>query len=61
MESVKNNVGILESNSFNMQYIDELDGELHDLVERRKALGSCYRLFYQKPLHLIRGGGLPSF
>lgn len=61
MESVKNNVGILESNSFDMQCIDELDGELHDLVERRKALGSCYRLFYQKPLHLVRGEGCRLF
>lgn len=49
--------GILESNSFNMNNLDTLGGELHDLVERRRVLGPCYRLFYQKPLHLVRGRG----
>ena len=49
--------GILESNSFNMNNLDALGGELHDLVERRRVLGPCYRLFYQKPLHLVRGRG----
>lgn len=61
MESAESNVGILESNSFDMRRVDELDGTLRDLVERRKALGSCYRLFYQKPLHLVRGEGCRLF
>ena len=55
MTTKKENVGILESNSFNMANIDQLEGELHDLVGRREVLGPCYRLFYQKPLHLVRG------
>ena len=50
---------ILESNSLNMNNLDTLGGELHDLVERRCVLGPCYRLFYQKPLHLVRGRGIP--
>ena len=53
--------GILESNSFNMNNLDMLGGELHDLVERRRVLGPCYRLFYQKPLHLVRGRGTRLF
>ena len=53
--------GILESNSFNMNNLDTLGGELHDLVERRRVLGPCYRLFYQKPLHLVRGRGTRLF
>ena len=61
MELAESNVGILESNSFDMRRVDELDGTLRDLVERRKALGSCYRLFYQKPLHLVRGEGCRLF
>lgn len=55
------NVGILESNSFSMANLDGLEGELHDLVARRKVLGPCYRLFYQKPLHLVRGKGTRLF
>lgn len=55
------NVGILESNSFDMSALDSLDGQLHDLVERRKSLGPCYRLFYQEPLHLVRGKGTRLF
>ena len=46
------NVGILNSNSFDMSDLDTLDGELRDLVARRSVLGPCYRLFYQRPLHL---------
>ncbi len=57
----KDNVGILESNSFSMANIDQLSGELKDLVSRREALGPCYRLFYQKPLHLVCGKGTRLF
>jgi 4-aminobutyrate aminotransferase-like enzyme len=55
------NVGILESNSFNRKNIDKLDADLRQLVERRDALGPCYRLFYQEPLHLVRGCGTRLF
>ena len=54
-------VGILESNSFNVANIDSLKGDLKSLVERRAVLGPCYRLFYQKPLHLVRGKGTRLF
>ena len=54
-------VGILESNSFNVANIDSLEGDLKSLVERRAVLGPCYRLFYQKPLHLVRGEGTRLF
>lgn len=57
----KNDVGILSSNSFNMDNLDTLTGDLHDLVARRKVLGPCYTLFYQKPLHLVRGRGCRLF
>lgn len=55
------NVGILESNSFSMDNLDTLKGDLHDLVARREVLGPCYRLFYQKPLHLVEGHGTRLF
>lgn len=61
MTEPEENVGILESNSFSMSRLDELDGNLHDLVARREALGPCYRLFYQHPLHLVRGRGTRLF
>lgn len=55
------NVGILESNSFNMNNLDKLDEDLRSIVARREVLGPCYRLFYQKPLHLVRGYGTRLF
>lgn len=60
-DAPKENVGILESNSFNMANIDQLDDDLQALVRRRAALGPCYRLFYQRPLHLVRGRGTRLF
>lgn len=59
--ATEENVGILESNSFNMDDVGKLDPELGSLVRRREALGPCYRLFYQKPLHLVRGKGCRLF
>lgn len=61
MTQSEENVGILESNSFNMDNVDQLDEELGSLVKRRQALGPCYRLFYQEPLHLVRGEGCRLF
>jgi 4-aminobutyrate aminotransferase-like enzyme len=61
MSMSKENVGILESNSFDMGNIGLLDNELGSLVKRRRNLGPCYRLFYQKPLHLVRGEGTHLF
>jgi 4-aminobutyrate aminotransferase-like enzyme len=28
------------------------------LTRRQRALGSAYRLFYEKPMHLVRGDGV---
>lgn len=61
MDCKSEDVGILESNSFNVANIDSLEGDLKSLVERRAVLGPCYRLFYQKPLHLVRGKGTRLF
>lgn len=37
----------------------DLDPEESAMIERRKALlGSAYRLFYERPLHLVRGEGV---
>ena len=46
MSQQSEDVGILESNSFDVANLDSLKGDLHDLVARRKVLGPCYRLFY---------------
>lgn len=61
MSSHEENVGILDSNSFDVANIDRLDGELKGLVARREVLGPCYRLFYQRPLHLVSGRGTRLF
>lgn len=37
----------------------DLDPEARDMIARRKALlGPAYRLFYERPLHLVRGEGV---
>lgn len=59
--SKKENVGILDSNSFDMHNLSQLEGETKQLVARRTVLGPCYRLFYQKPLHLVKGKGTRLF
>lgn len=45
MSCPEKNVGILESNSFNMNNLDKLDEGLRSMVARREVLGPCYRLF----------------
>ena len=36
----------------------EVDGSTSALIERRRALlGPAYRLFYEKPIHMVRGDG----
>lgn len=53
-------VGILESNSFNVANIDSLEGDLKSLVERRAVLGPCYRLFLPETIALgARQGNAP--
>ncbi|MFX0542257.1 aspartate aminotransferase family protein [Roseovarius sp. S4756] len=45
-------------NAFDASAADHLDPEDRALIERRaKVLGPAYRLFYEEPLHLVRGEG----
>lgn len=48
---------IMDSNSFKLKDIELLDEPTRSLVQRREILGPSYRLFYQKPLNLVRGKG----
>jgi 4-aminobutyrate aminotransferase-like enzyme len=51
----------MDSNSFKAKDLDMLDEATAALVKRREVLGSSYRLFYQKPLHFVRGLGTRLF
>lgn len=54
MEEAKSS--ILDCNRFSIDSLDELSQKTRELVERRqKVLGSSYRLFYRKPLNLVKG------
>ncbi|SEK76506.1 4-aminobutyrate aminotransferase [Roseovarius nanhaiticus] len=45
-------------NAFDATAADHLDPEDRALIDRRsKVLGPAYRLFYDEPLHLVRGEG----
>ncbi|MCD7101284.1 aspartate aminotransferase family protein [Pseudoclavibacter sp. 13-3] len=49
---------IMDTNSFSADALEQLDGETRQLVRRRlTVLGGAYRLFYQHPVHLVRGEG----
>ena len=49
---------ILDCNRFRHEDLDKLDPKTRELVERREAcMGSSYRLFYKRPLNLVRGEG----
>ncbi|SCX12584.1 aspartate aminotransferase family protein [Agrobacterium rosae] len=46
-------------NAFSREDFDRLDEKERALIARReKVLGPAYRLFYEKPLHLVRGEGV---
>ena len=46
-------------NAFDQSGADRLPTEDRELIARReKALGPAYRLFYEEPLHIIRGEGV---
>lgn len=46
------------SSYFDPADLDRLDAATGDLVRRRTdALGPAYRLFYRRPLHIVRGSG----
>ena len=49
---------ILDGNSFSAADADQLPPEDRELLaRRRRVLGPSYRLFYRRPLHLVRGAG----
>lgn len=48
---------IMDSNSFKLEDLADLDEHTRALVERRAVLGPSYRLFYRHPLNLVRGKG----
>nr|WP_197736992.1 aspartate aminotransferase family protein [Rhodococcus rhodnii] len=48
----------MDDNSFRAEHADALDPATRALTERReKSLGGSYRLFYRRPVHLVRGEG----
>lgn len=49
---------IMDTNSFRAEHADALDSETRKLTDKRsKVLGESYRLFYRKPVHLVRVKG----
>ncbi|RQN38322.1 aspartate aminotransferase family protein [Paraburkholderia tropica] len=49
-------------NGFDPSTVETLDPALRKLITRRaNILGPSYRLFYEKPLHLVRGEGVWMF
>jgi len=49
---------IMDTNSFRADDAAALDPATRDLTERRDdVLGASYRLFYRRPVHLVRGEG----
>ena len=48
---------IMDTNSFRPEMADALDPETRKLTEEREVLGPAYRLFYRKPVHLVKGRG----
>jgi 4-aminobutyrate aminotransferase-like enzyme len=48
----------MDSNSFRAEHGHALDPRTRDLTSRRETvLGASYRLFYRRPVHLVRGKG----
>jgi 4-aminobutyrate aminotransferase-like enzyme len=49
---------IMDTNSYRDEFADLLPPPERELIQRRaQLLGSAYRLFYRKPVHLVRGRG----
>lgn len=49
-------------NAFNADDFEKLPANERELIARReKVLGPAYRLFYEKPVHLVRGEGIWLF
>ena len=49
---------IMDTNSFRAEDAAALDAQAKALTQRRgRLLGDSYRLFYRRPVHLVRGQG----
>ena len=49
---------IMDTNSYSDKNISMLDEQTRELIQRReKYMGGAYRLFYRKPVNLVRGEG----
>ncbi|MFT8357351.1 MAG: aspartate aminotransferase family protein [Bifidobacterium aquikefiri] len=48
---------IMDTNSFRPEMESALDPQTRQLTRERAVLGPAYRLFYRKPVHLVRGRG----
>ncbi|XOQ63003.1 MAG: Aminotransferase [Bifidobacterium crudilactis] len=48
---------IMDTNSFRPGMEEGLDPETRKMAHEREVLGPAYRLFYRKPVHLVRGKG----
>ncbi|MEQ9892815.1 aspartate aminotransferase family protein [Pectobacterium aroidearum] len=49
---------IMDTNSFRAEHADALGADIRTLTDKRsRVLGESYRLFYRKPVHLVRGEG----
>ena len=49
---------IMDTNSFRAEHAAALSPDIRRLTDKRsKVLGESYRLFYRRPVHLVRGAG----
>ncbi|CAM3716916.1 5-aminovalerate aminotransferase DavT [Vibrio aerogenes CECT 7868] len=49
---------IMDTNSFRAEHAAQLDEQTRQLTDKRAhVLGESYRLFYRKPVHLVKGQG----
>lgn len=48
---------IMDTNSFRTEMVNQLDPQTRQLTQERDVLGPAYRLFYRKPVHLVKGRG----
>lgn len=49
---------IMDTNSYRPEYAGQLKSDIRTMIERRgQLLGGAYRLFYRKPVNLVKGKG----
>lgn len=49
---------IMDTNSFRAEHADALDSKTKAMTDKRsRLLGDSYRLFYRRPVHLVKGQG----